>query len=89
MFLFPFSTGHLLIMSPPGRISLEPEPILPPMSHCLPLFVTTMVPVNKSFSFSLFLFILLVLLFTRLQFRHSNSFVFLLTSISFLFPVFM
>ena len=73
MFLFPFSTGHLLVMSLPGRVSLEPEPIFPPMSYCLPLFVTTMLPVDKSSSFSLFLLILLALLFTRLQFRHSNS----------------
>jgi len=89
MSLFPFSTGHLLFMSLPGRISLEPEPILSPMSYCLPLFVITKLPVDKSFPFSLFLLILLALLFTRLQFRHSNTFVFLVPSISFLFPVFM
>jgi len=89
IFPFPFSTGHLLIMFSPGRMFLEPEPILPPISYCLPLFVATMLPVDMSFSFSLFLFILLALLFTRFQFRHSNSFVFLLTSICFLFPVFM
>lgn len=67
--------GHL-IMSPPGRISLEPEPILLSMSYCLPLFVTTRLPVDKSFpslSFCLsclpyylpdFNFVILTLLFS-------------------------